>query len=128
MLCRKNNKFYLLCFLAIVWISPQAYSQSFSDLWKKHGGTVLEKNNLKPSNEFLVPDIVIGEVTSNGDEYFISGIIKNLTSGLSLIINGAKHELLADGSFSKICLTENSHFQFQSKQIWVWKLIKMLRF
>lgn len=84
----KHRNSYILAIPVLVsFLVPQlSYANSFSDLWKKHGGEVLgtDASNLgndgtKPEKEskISIPKIDIVSTTVDEQSYFIQGIISN---------------------------------------------------
>ena len=96
---RFGNSYVLLMAAFITLLSPQlSYANSFSDLWKKHGGEVLgtdsnilqnETTKPKPEAKLLIPKIEILSTTVDEESFLIKGVISNYDQIEVLLFNKA---------------------------------------
>ncbi len=67
------------CILIIIlqFVSTNVYSSNFSDLWKKHGGEIIQNKVKDNKDKFSLPIINVNSIENIGENFFISGFVDN---------------------------------------------------
>ena len=58
-------------------ITTNVYSSNFSDLWKKHGGEIIENKVKDDKDKFSLPVINISKIENVGEKFLVSGVVDN---------------------------------------------------
>lgn len=60
--------------IILQFVSTNVYSSDFSDLWKKHGGEIIQNEVKDNKDKFSLPTINVNSIENVGEKFFISGI------------------------------------------------------
>ena len=87
-----------------MFLGTEAQSTSFSELWKKHGGEVIDPKYSPETPDKLdkvrIPEIIISKTKVEGEKYIIEGYFKYPDEINQLTINGNLKKLSQNGRFA----------------------------
>ena len=63
--------------IILQFVSTNVYSSNFSDLWKKHGGEIIQNEVKDNKDKFSLPSINVKSIENVEENFFISGFVDN---------------------------------------------------